>query len=325
MPYKFNADYQDKFDKKRYRVINWADYNESLRQRGDITVWLSADVADAWLTPKRTSPGGQGVYSELAIMTCLTLGGIYNQALRQTVGLMRGLVRLMDLDVPVPCFSTLSHRRSGLKLPIKSKALKDEAIHLVVDSTGLKIFGEGEWLHKKHKVKAKRKSWRKLHLGLDLITGEIVCSDLTKEDIGDPTALADLLDQIDQPVRKFLADGAYDGAPTSDLLMKRFGKNIQIVIPPPKTAILSPFFKTAPSFRDQHILEIKDKGRIGWQNRSGYNQRSRVETQMGRWKAVIGSKLKARNFLNQKTEVRIGTYILNKMTELGRPKFEVIA
>ena len=139
MPYKFDADYQDKFDKKRYRVISWSEYNESLRQRGEIRVWLSDDVADAWLTPKRTSPGGQGVYSELAIMTCLTLGGIYNQALHQTVGLMRGLVRLMDLDVPVPCFSTLSRRSSGLKLPIKSKALKDEAIHLVVDSTGLSL------------------------------------------------------------------------------------------------------------------------------------------------------------------------------------------
>ncbi|NRA88940.1 MAG: transposase [Rhizobiales bacterium] len=139
MPYKFKADYQDKFDQKRYRVINWPAYNESLRQRGDITVWLSADVADAWFTPKRTSPGGQGIYSELAIMTCLTLGMLYNQALRQTVGLMRGLVRLMALDVPVPCFSTLSRRSSGLKLPIKFKFLKDVPIHLVVDSTGLSL------------------------------------------------------------------------------------------------------------------------------------------------------------------------------------------
>jgi len=322
MPYKFNASRQHKFKKKRYRVSNWSAYNKSLRQRGDVTVWLNVDVVDAWTAEQRATPGGQPVYSDLAITTCLTLGMIYKQPLRQTEGLVRGLVRLMELDVSVPDFSTLSRRGSGLKLPVKSKKVP---IHLVVDSTGLKIFGEGEWQRHKHKTKAKRKSWRKLHLGLDLTTGEIVCADLTKDDVGDPTALPALLDQIDNPVTQFLADGAYDGAPTSDLLTNRFGEDVEIVIPPPKTAVLSPQSEHKPTLRDQHIAEIRDKGRMAWQVRNGYNQRSRAETQIGRWKAVIGPKLKARNFHNQKTEVGIGVHILNKMTELGRPEFEGVA
>lgn len=325
MPYKHNAPRQHKFEKKRYKIINWSAYTESLRQRGDVTIWLSSDVAASWLSERRSTPGGQPVYSDLAISTCLTLGMVYKQPLRQTQGLLRGLTRIMKLDVPIPYFSTLSRRSAGVTLPAKPKGRRQGSIVLVVDSTGLKIFGEGEWLQKKHKTKGKRKSWRKLHLGLDLTSGEIVCADLTKDDVGDPTALPELFDQIDAPVSKFLGDGAYDGTPTFDLLTSRFGVDVEIVIPPPKTAVPSPQSEHNPSHRDQRIAEIRDKGRMAWQVNSGYNQRSRGETLMGRWKSVIGPKLKARNFQNQKTEVRIGVHILNKMTELGRPEFGVVA
>jgi hypothetical protein len=191
-----------------------------------------------------------------------------------------------------------------------------------VDSTGLKIFGEGDWLEQKHKTKRKRRSWRKLHLGLDLVSGQIVCSDLTADDIGDPTALAGLLDQIDGPVEMFIADGAYDGEPTCAVLTERFGLSIKVTIPPPKNAILSPDVAQNPSIRDRHITDIAAHGRMAWQKSSGYNQRSRAETLMGRWKAVIGPKLKARSFENQKTEAKIGARVLNRMTELGRPNFQ---
>ena len=202
------------------------------------------------------------------------------------------------------------------------RADKQAAIHLVVDSTGLKIFGEGEWLEEKHKTKRKRRSWRKLHLGLDLVTGEIVSSNLTTDSVGDPTALPDLLDQVDGPVAVFLADGAYDGEPTSELLADRFGSTIEVTIPPPKTAILSANASQKPTARDCHIADIAAHGRMAWQNASGYNQRSRGETLMGRWKGIIGPKLKARAFENQKTEAKIGVRVLNRMTELGRPHFE---
>ena len=325
MPYKFNDAHRHKFDKKRYRITNWPAYNESLRQRGDVTIWLSDEVEAAWHAERRKTRGGQPTYSDLAITVCLTLGLVYKQPLRQTEGFVRSLVRLMGVDIRVPDFSTFSRRGSRLVLPVKPRAEQDGPIDLVVDSTGLKIFGEGEWLQSKHKTKAKRKSWRKLHLGLDLTTGEIVCSELTIDSVGDPTALPELLDQIDGDVSRFMADGAYDGDPTSDLLVKLFGVNVEIIIPPPKTAVLSAKAAVNPTLRDQHISAIRISGRMAWQVSSGYNQRSRAEAQMGRWKMVIGPKLKARSFPNQKTEAKIGTHILNKMTGLGRAKFEVAA
>ncbi|MEP3333560.1 transposase, partial [Sedimentitalea sp.] len=165
-------------------------------------------------------------------------------------------------------------------------------------------------------------SWRKLHLGLDLVRGEIVCSDLTMDNIGDPSALPDLLDQVDSPVDLFLADGAYDGEPTSNLLAARFGSTIEVTIPRHKNAILSPNAAKDPTARDGHIAEIAARGRMAWQKATGYNQRSRGETLMGRWKTVIGPKLKARNFENQKTVAKIGVRVLNRMTRLGRPSFE---
>ena len=238
---------------------------------------------------------------------------------------MRTIARLLGVEIAVPDFSTLSRRGNGLTLRPKPKSKSDKPVQLVMDSTGMKIFGESEWLEKKHKTKRKRRSWRKLHLGLDLVSGEIVCSDLTKDEVGDPTALPDLLDQVDGPVSHFLADGAYDGEPTSDLLAARFGSMTEVIIPPPNNAVFSPDAAQHPTSRDRHIAEIESKGRIAWQKSSGYNQRSRGETLMGRWKTVIGSKLKARTFNNQKTEANIGVRVLNRMTELGRPNFERIA
>ena len=222
MPHKFNDARRHKFEKKRYRITNWPAYNESLRQRGDVTIWLSREVEAAWCAERRKTRGGQPVYSDLAITTCLALGMVYKQPLRQTGGFVRSLVKLMGVDIRVPHFSTFSRRGSRLVLPIKSRADTDGPIQPVVDSTGLKIFGEGAWLQNRHKTAAKRRSWRKLHLGLDLATGEIVCSDLTTEDVGDPTALPALPDQIDGEVTRFIGDGACDGNPTSDLLVKLF-------------------------------------------------------------------------------------------------------
>ena len=322
MPHKFNTDRRDKIPKQKHRVTNWAEYNEGLRRRGDLTVWISEDAVGLWSAPRRTTRGGQPHYSNLAIELCLTLGMVFKQPLRQTQGLMRSIAGLLGVAIPVPDFSTLSRRGSGLILQTRPRANSQATIHLAVDSTGLKIFGEGDWLEEKHKKKAKRKRWRKLHLGLDLVSGEIVCSDLTTDDVGDPTALPNLLDQVDGPVDLFLADGAFDGSSTRDHLAERFGTRLEIAIPPPKNASFSPNAAQDPTVRDRHIAEIRVHGRMAWQKTSGYNRRSRIETQMGRWKIVIGPKLKARTFENQKTEARIGARVLNQMTGLGRPSIE---
>jgi hypothetical protein len=195
---------------------------------------------------------------------------------------MRSIATLLGVEIAAPDFSTLSRRGKGLTLPATRKTDQSDPVHLVVDSTGLKVFGEGEWLERKQKTKRKRRPWRNLHLGLDLVSGEIVCSDLTTDDVGDPTALPDLLDQVDGPVALFLADGAYDGEPTYDLLAARLGSMIKVAILPPKNAILSPNPARNQSIRDPHITGIGAHGRMAWQKSSGYNQRSRGETQMGR-------------------------------------------
>lgn len=322
MPHKFNADRRVKISRQKHRMTNWAEYNESLRRRGDLTVWISDGALGLWAAPQRTTRGGQPSYSDLAIELCLTLGMVFKQPLPQTQGLMRSIAGLLGISIAVPDFSSLSHRGHGLSLSARPSSTSRKPIHLTVDSTGLKIFGEGEWLEEKHKTKHKRRSWHKLHLGLDLVSGEIVCSDLATDDIGDPTALPGLLDQIDGPVALFLADGAYDGGPTCDILAERLGPMNEVTIPPPKNAVLSPNAVQYPTARDHHIAEIRTHGRMVWQKTSGYNQRSRIETLMVRWKTVIGPRLKARTFENQKTETKIGVRVLNWMTGLGRPSFE---
>ena len=155
--------------------------------------------------------------------------------------MMRSIAKLTGVEIAVPDFSTLSRRGKGLVLPpVRRQTASQGPVHLVVDGTGLKVFGEGEWLENKHKIKVKRKRWRKLHLSLYLGSGEIVCSELTTDDVGDPTALPDLLDQIDGAVAKFIADGAYDGAPTRDLLATRRGETVEVNIPPPRRQFKAP-------------------------------------------------------------------------------------
>ena len=238
---------------------------------------------------------------------------------------MGSIGTLMGLDIRVPDYSTLSRRANGLSIAQAVRQGGSVPVHLVVDSTGLKIFGEGEWLAQKHKTKGIRRRWRKLHLGLDLASGAIVCANLTHDDVGDSTALPGLLDQLDAPVTGFLADGAYDGASTRDLLMERYGETLDVVIPPPKNAVTRPQSARGPTVRDRHIAQIRSNGRMAWQAATGYNQRSRIETQIGRWKGVIGPKLKSRSFSRQITEIKVGQKVLNTMTALGRPVFERIA
>ena len=306
-------------------MINWAEYNESLRQRGDLTIWVSDEAQSVWRAPRRTSRGGQRRYSDLAIETCLTLRTAYRLPLRQTQGLMGSIGTLMGLDIRVPDFSTLSRRANGLSIAQVMSQAGSVPVHLVVDSTGLKIFGEGEWLAQKHKTRGIRRRWRKLHLGLDLSSGAIVCANLTHDDVGDSTALPGLLDQLDAPVTGFLADGAYDGAATRDLLRERYGETLDVVIPPPKNAVIRPQSARDPTVRDRHIAQIRSNGRMAWQVVTGYNQRSRIETQIGRWKGVIGPKLKSSSFSRQITEIKVAQKVLNRMTALERPVFERIA
>jgi hypothetical protein len=297
-------------------VTNWSEYNEALRQRGSLTVWFTEEAIAAWKAAPRTTPGGQPHYSDLAITTALTLRAVFRLALRQTEGLIGSVLQLLSLDLSVPDFSTLSRRAQSLELPAQPRTTGG-AIHLLVDSSGLKLGGPGEWLVEKHGTK-KRRSWRKLHIGFDAVTGRIVASILTERDVDDASQVEPLLDQIAEPVELFLGDGGYDRTNVYTALDERHPDAV-IVVPPRADAVLSASAATDPTQRDGHIQAIAGKGRMAWQRDSGYNERARVEGQFARWKQVIGDGLRFHSDAARATEVAIAAQVLNRMLDLGCP------
>ena len=196
-------------------------------------------------------------------------------------------------------------------------------MHLLVDSTGLKLCGAGEWLIEKHGTR-KRRSWRKLHLGIDADTRQIVAAVLTDKDVDDGSQVGPLLDQVTAPVVSFTADGAYDQEGVAAAVTARHPE-AAVIVPPRSTAVPSDTAETAPTQRDQHLQCIAEHGRAAWQKASGYNSRARVEATIGRFKQVIGDGLRCRTDQRRATEVEVAVHALNRMLELGRPKFVRIA
>jgi Transposase DDE domain len=211
MPFKANASRRHHIPKQKLKVINWAAYDASLRQRGSLTVWFTDEAIAGWQAAPRITRGGQLWYAPLAILTALTLRAVFQLALRQTEGLIGSIISLLGLTLAVPYHSTLSRRAGTLEVPRprSSGGIAGEALHLLVDSTGLKLCGAGEWLIEKHGTKTRR-SWRKLHIGMDADTGEIVAAALTKNDVDDASQVGSMLDQLERPVASFTGDGAYD-------------------------------------------------------------------------------------------------------------------
>ena len=297
-------------------MTNWSEYNEALRQRGSLTVWFTDEAITAWKAAPRTTPGGQPHYSDLAITTALTLRAVFHLALRQTEGLIGSILQLLGLDLPVPSFSTLSRRAQTLDFPVQPGAI-GQPIHLLVDSSGLKLSGPGEWLVEKHGT-GKRRSWRKLHIGFDAVTGRIVASILTDRAVDDASQIEPLLDQIAEPVDLFLGDGGYDRTGVYTALEERH-PDAKVIVPPRADAVLSAAAGTEPTQRDRHIQAIAEKGRMAWQRDSGYNERARVEGQFARWKQVIGDGLRFHTDEARATEVAVAASVLNRMLDLGRP------
>ena len=209
MPFKANADRRHRIPKQRRRITNWAEYDAALRQRGSLTVWFTEAAIAAWHAEPRTTPGGQPHYSDLAITTALTLKAVFRLALRQTEGLIGSVIRLLGLDLSVPDHTTLSRRAETLEVPRPRPGSDAEPVHLLVDSTGLKLCGPGEWLIEKHGTR-RRRAWSKLHIGMDADTGRIVASELTPHDVDDGAQVGPLLDQVAGPLASFTGDGAYD-------------------------------------------------------------------------------------------------------------------
>src|SRR4051812_30503551 len=313
MPHKYNADRRHHIARPKRRVTNWAAYNEALRQRGSLTVWFTDEAIAAWKAMPRTTPGGQPHYSDLAITTALTLRAVFRLPLRQTEGLIGSILQLLGVDLSVPDFSTLSRRAQSLELPAQPRATGG-AIHLMVDSSGLKLSGPGEWLGGEPGT-PRRGSWGKLHIGFDAGPGPILASIPTPRGAAAPSQGPPLLDQNAEPVELFMGDGGYDRTGVYTALDERHPAAV-IVVPPRADAMLS---ATADTQRDRHIQAIAGKGRMAWQRDSGYNQRAGVEGQFARWKQVIGDGLRFHSDEARATEVAIAAQVLNRMLDLGRP------
>jgi len=218
MPHKHNATRRHHIRKMKFKVTNWPEYEAGLRRRGSLTLWVTPEALSGWAAPRRNTRGGQPLYSDLAIETTLTLGMVFGLRLRQSEGLLSSVLDMMGLDLPVPDHTTLSRRartwtpsaRNNERQPVESGPL-----HILVDSTGMKVYGAGQWLEEKHGTKSRR-GWRKLHLAVDADSGKIIAHSLTDQETGDTSQLGPLLDKIDDEIDQFTADGAYDGTPTYD-------------------------------------------------------------------------------------------------------------
>jgi Transposase DDE domain len=321
VPFKINADRRHRIPKQRHRITNWAAYDAALRQRGSLTVWFTEAAIAAWRAEPRTTPGGQPCYSALAITTALTLRAVFRLALRQTEGLIGSIIRLLGLELAVPDHSTLSRRAETLELPRPRPG--SEPVHLLVDSTGLKLCGPGEWLTEKHGTRTRR-SWRKMHLGVDADTGQILAAELTGPEIDDGSQVGPLLDQVNGQIASFTGDGAYDQDGVYSQVAER-SPEAAVIVPPRSTAVASKTAETAPTPRDRHLQLIAEKGRMGWQKASGYNKRARAEASIGRFKRVIGDGLRSRTDERRASEVGVAVHVLNRMLELGRPNSVRIA
>ena len=275
MPFKHNAARCHRIPAARYRVRNWREYEAGLTRRGDLTLWLDEAAMAGWQAPRRTTPGGQAWYSDAAIELVLTLRLVFHLALRQAEGFAASVLRLLGQELRVPDHTTLSRRSRGFA-GRRPKAIPHGPMHLVIDSTGLKLFGQGEWDAEKHG--RARRSWRKLHLAVDADTGEIVACVLTDNGADDAGEVPALLGQVEGEIASVTADGAYDGEPVYHAATsRRPDRPPDVVIPPRSSAVASTEDTDARNQRDLHIRLIAEKGRMAWQKATGYGRRSHAE------------------------------------------------
>ncbi len=301
-----------------YRVNNWSEYEKALVQRGSITFWLSDGFEKSWLYTGKKQRGGQLYYSDKALEVMLTVKEVFHLTNRQTEGFMRSLFAMLEIALSVPDHSTLSKRGQKMKVNLPKKT--SQRLNIVMDSTGLKIYGEGEWKVRQHGV-SKRRTWRKLHIGANPEDGEIQAALLTNNSVSDDDAVAGLLAQIEQEIETFAADGAYDKRKVYDGV-NGHSPDADILIPPRKNARIWQHGNTKAERlkRDENLRAIRHQGRQAWKKQSGYHMRSLSETAMFRLKTIFGDDLSARLIETQTTQALIRCAALNKMTHLGMPQ-----
>jgi hypothetical protein len=302
--------------KTQYRVRNWAAYNTALVDRGNLTVWVDEEALQAWQYTGPKQRGAQYIYAEAAIQCVLTLRAVYHLALRAAQGLAGSVLALLQVSLPVPTYSTLSRRgaRSEIKL---LKLPSSGPVHLVLDSSGFKVYGEGEWKVRQHGW-SKRRTWRKLHLAVDEATGEIVAAVASEAGVTDDDVVPDLVGQVDRPIQQVSADGAYDKRKCYEALEPT---GATVTIPPRRDAKIWHHGNNTgePWQRDANLRAIRRLGRKRWKRESGYHRRSLAETAIFRLKTLFGPTLRSRNFAQQATELFLRATALNRMTQLGMP------
>ena len=309
--------------KKLYRIANWSKYEKALVERGSLTFWLSEDFRKVWLYAGEKQRGSQFDYSDKAVEIMLTLKEIFHLTNRGVEGFVRSLFQIMKIDLPVPDHSTLSRRSKTLKVKLPKKS--SGSLNLVMDSTGLKVYGEGEWKVRKHGY-SKHRTWSKLHLGGNPDTGEILAACLTGNHISDDAVVKELLSQIEPALTSCAADGAYDKRKVYDALNEHTPE-VEILIPPRKNARIWQHgnSKEERLKRDENLRYIRQHGRQQWKDDSGYHIRSLAETFMFRLKTIFGDKLSARLAETQTTQAMIRCAALNQMTHLGIPESYLVS
>jgi hypothetical protein len=259
MPFKYNAPRRHHIPTAQRRITNWPAYEAGLRRRGDLTFWLDETALSGWQAPRRTSRGGQPIYADMAIEVVLTLRLVFHLALRQVEGFTHSVLRLLGLDFSVPDHSTLNRRGRGFAGRQPRAVRHDRPVHVVLDSTGLQVFGQGEWDAEKHGRQPRQ--WRKLHLAVDAETGEIVAHVLTDKDGGDITQVPALLATVEGRIASVIADGAYDGeAVYREAAVRQHDPPVDVVIPPRSSSVVTAEAESQ-TIRDCHVQFIAKKGR----------------------------------------------------------------
>jgi hypothetical protein len=290
-----------------------------LKNRGSITLWLSEDAVESWKHKGKKQKGGQYKYSDPCIEVCCMIRKVYRLALRQTEGLVTSIIAVMGLKMDVPDYTVICRRSKVLKINslLVKRCNKGEHLHIVMDSTGLKVYGEGEWKVRQHGY-SKHRTWRKIHIAMNPEDGMIEAAEMTTNGVDDAAMVKPVLEKIEEKVKKFGGDGAYDKSKVYDVLEK--GK-IKPIIPPQKNAKIGRHGncrgKTKP--RDSAIRYIRQHGRKKWKKVHHYHKRSLAETTMFRYKTILGDKLQSRTFDRQCVEALLSCKILNKMTLCGMP------
>ena len=305
--------------KGRYSIRNWKEYNRALEQRGSLTIWFSPDAQENWMAEKTGKRGHPHIYSVDAILCAMILKSVYRLPLRQLRGLLHSLTVLMKIALPIPCYSTVCRRSKSLGSNVQ-KLSNRRPTDIVFDSTGLKVYGEGEWKVRQHGA-GKRRTWRKIHLAVCPDTQDIMFQETTGNDVADCEVVPKMFRKLPQSVKRGYGDGAYDKEDCYKVFLRN---EIDPVIPPQKNAILHEDQEWMEP-RNKALKEIMglggdDEARSVWKKLKGYHKRSLAETAMFRFKQIFGGALSSRTMLNQKAEVFVKCLIINRMNSLGLPK-----